>query len=208
MSTVQKTILNVICFLFIGLFATVPAVAKKQVALIIGNGTYINAPILRNPVNDAADMSAVLTHLGFTVFDGYDLRKIDMDRKILEFAASASHADTAVFFYSGHGLQVAGANYLIPIDAKMSTEASLDFEATKLDVVQKIMERGAKTSILFLDACRDNPYSGNLASVMGTRSASLARGLAPTNSGVGTLISFPDYPPSSVQFLPYESPKL
>ena len=170
------------------------AMAAKRVALVIGNSAYTNAPALTNPKNDAEDMAAALKALGFTVILGTDLDKRTMDRKILEFSNALSGADAGVFHYSGHGLQVAGVNYLVPVDAALDSAASLDFEAVRLDLVQRTMEREAKTNILFLDACRNNPLSRNLARALGTRSADIGHGLAPAESGVGTLISFSTQP--------------
>src|SRR5262249_17997099 len=135
-----------------------------------------------------------LRKLGFTVILGIDLDKRTMDAKILAFANALSGADTGVFHYSGHGLQVSGVNYLVPVDAELATAAALDFEAVRLDLVQRTMEREAKTNILFLDACRNNPLARNLARVLGTRSAEIGRGLAATEAGVGTLIGFSTQP--------------
>jgi formylglycine-generating enzyme required for sulfatase activity len=175
-------------------FAGHTAFAAKRVALVIGNGAYANAPELTNPKNDAEDMAAALKALGFEVIHGTNLDKRTMDRKILEFADALSGAEVGVFHYSGHGLQVAGVNYLVPVDAQLGTPASLDFEAVRLDLVQRTMERETKTNILFLDACRNNPLSRNLARSLGTRSADIGHGLAPVESGAGTLISFSTQP--------------
>ncbi len=170
------------------------ALAGKRVALVIGNAAYTKAPALTTPKNDARDMAAALEALGFTVILGTDLGKSAMDRKILEFANALSGAEAGVFHYSGHGLQVAGVNYLVPVDASLETAAALDFQAVRLDLVQRTMEREAKTNILFLDACRNNPLTRNLARALGTRSASIGRGLASMESGAGTLISFSTQP--------------
>ncbi len=167
---------------------------EKRVALVIGNGAYVNAPTLANPKNDAEDMAAALKGVGFTVILGIDLDKHAMDRKILEFAGALSGAETGVFHYSGHGLQVAGVNYIVPIDAALDSAAALDFEAVRLDLIQRTMEREAKTNILFLDACRNNPLARNLARALGTRSADIGRGLASMESGADTLISFSTQP--------------
>jgi len=99
-----------------------------------------------------------------------------------------------LFFYAGHGLQVAGQNYLVPIDAQAETAAALDFEMVRLDLVHRTMEREAQTNIIFLDACRNNPLTRNLARALGTRSTQIGRGLAVVESGVGTLISFSTSP--------------
>jgi uncharacterized caspase-like protein/formylglycine-generating enzyme required for sulfatase activity len=170
------------------------AYCEKRVALIIGNSSYEFAGELANPKNDATDIAATLKKLGFQIVDGTDLGKAAMDRKIRDFATSLAGADTALFFYAGHGLQVGGINYLVPIDAQLSTAAALDFEMVRLDLVQRTMEREAKTNVIFLDACRNNPLARNLARAMGTRSADIGRGLAAAESGIGTLISYSTQP--------------
>jgi uncharacterized caspase-like protein len=162
--------------------------------LVIGNSAYKNTGTLANPKNDAADLSAVLKNVGFQVIDGFDLNKTSLERKIRDFAVALQGAEVGLFFYAGHGLQVAGQNYLVPIDAELSTPSALDFEMVRLDLVQRTMERETQTNILFLDACRNNPLARNLARAMGTRSMEIGRGLAPMESGVGTLISFSTQP--------------
>ena len=166
----------------------------KRVALVIGNSSYQHTYHLENPVNDASEMAAVLKRFGFVVHRHTDLDKSSTDAAIKEFASSLVGADTGIFFYAGHGLQVAGQNYLVPIDAKLTTSTALDFEMTRLDFVQRIMEREVRTNIIFLDACRDNPLARNLARSMGTRSIGVGRGLAAVESGLGTLISFSTQP--------------
>src|SRR5271167_789182 len=120
---------RVLPFLVLLFVVAQSAPAAKRVALVIGNGAYQKAPELTNPKNDAEDMAAALNALGFTVILGTDLDKRAMDRKILEFANALSGAETGVFHYSGHGLQVAGVNYLVPVDAELASAAALDFEA-------------------------------------------------------------------------------
>jgi formylglycine-generating enzyme required for sulfatase activity len=113
---------------------------------------------------------------------------------VLDFAAALKGAEAGVFFYAGHGLQVAGHNYLVPVSAKAEGAEALEFEMLRVDVIQRIMERQTNTNILFLDACRDNPMARNLARSMGTRSSEVGRGLAQVEAGVGTLISFSTQP--------------
>ena len=170
------------------------AAAHKRVALVVGNSTYQHTRKLENPQNDAIDIGAALRKLGFDVIEGLDLDKTAFDRKIRDFAAALKGAEVGVFFYAGHGLQVSGHNYLVPVDSQLTTASALDFEMMRLDLVHRTMEREAKTSILFFDACRDNPLSRNLARAMGTRSAEIGRGLAAIESGIGTLISFSTQP--------------
>lgn len=168
--------------------------AEKRVALVIGNSAYQNTAVLANPTNDAKDVAEALRALGFTVISGTDLDKASMDRKVRDFAEALSGAKLGLFFYAGHGLQYAGQNYLVPIDAKLTTAPGLDFEMVRLDLVQRSMESEAQVNLIFLDACRDNPLGRNLARAMGTRSTQIGTGLAPVESGVGTLISFSTQP--------------
>ncbi len=170
------------------------ALAQKRVALVIGNSDYQHTTKLSNPRNDATDMSAVLKGLGFEVIDGFDLTKAAFDAKVREFAAALEGATVGVLFYAGHGLQVAGQNYLVPVDAQLSAAVALDFEMMKVEIIHRAMERLTKTNVLFLDACRDNPLSRNLAQNLGTRSADVGKGLAQIEAGSGTLISFSTHP--------------
>jgi uncharacterized caspase-like protein len=186
--------LRAILLLLLCLLAPAVAQAEKRVALVIGNSAYQKTPALTNPRNDATDMAAALKKRGFQVIEGLDLDKAAFDRKIRDFSDAASGAKVGLFFYAGHGLQVAGQNYLVPIDAQLSTAAALDFEMVRLDLVQRTMERETNTNVVFLDACRDNPLGRNLARSMGTRSVEIGQGLAPVESGVGTLISFSTQP--------------
>ena len=168
--------------------------AERRVALVIGNSAYQHTSRLANPKNDAADMAGALRKLGFEVMDSFDLDKAAFDRNIRDFAAALQGAKAGLFFFAGHGLQVSGQNYLVPIDAKLKTAAALDFEMVRLDVVQRVMEHQTNTNVLFLDACRDNPLASNLARALGTRSGEIGRGFAPVVAGVGTLISFSTQP--------------
>jgi Caspase domain len=177
------------------LFA-LPAAAHKRVALVIGNSAYVHAGALVNPANDARDMSQALQDVGFAVVLGIDLDKRAFDVKVRDFSRLLTDAEAGLVFYAGHGLQVAGRNYLVPIDAQLQSERDLDFETVSLDLVLKQMEleREGKTNIVFLDACRDNPLARNLARSMQTRSANIGRGLAQVQAGVGTFIAYSTQP--------------
>jgi Caspase domain len=177
-------------------WGVLPAAAAKRVALVIGNAAYVEANPLANPVNDAASMAKALTQSGFEVILGLDLDRRAFDEKLRAFSRSLDEAEAAVLFYAGHGLQVAGRNYLVPVDASLKTERELDFEAVSLDFVLRQMEAGrdGKTSIVFLDACRDNPLARDLARSMGSRSAAIGQGLAEVHTGVGTFIAYSTQP--------------
>ena len=109
-----------------------PAAADRRVALVIGNGAYLHAPHLPNPPHDAEDVGAALKRTGFETIVGLDLDKNKMEDAAIKFARAARNADVAVFYYSGHALQYAGVNYLIPVDAELADEADLR-RATRVD---------------------------------------------------------------------------
>jgi hypothetical protein len=173
-----------------------PAAAQRQVALVIGNSGYQNTSILLNPRNDAQDLAAALRRLRFDVTIGLDLDKRGMERSIREFTGQLGDADVALFFYAGHAVQVGDQNHLMPIDARLASEVDADFETIPLRLVLQHMERDRekKTSLVFLDACRDNPLAKNLARSMRSRSSSIGQGLAEVKGGVGTLIGFSTQP--------------
>lgn len=187
---------RIFSFLFLLSFSisAFDAAAAKRVALVIGNGNYVHVPELANPGNDAADISLRLKQLDFDVVEGKNLDFQGMRRTIRNFVTRLRDADIALFYYAGHGLQVAGENYMAPVDARLSNENDLEFEAIPMAMVLGAMERNSKTNLVFLDACRDNPLAVNLARSMGTRSASVGKGLARIGSGVGTLIAFATQP--------------
>ena len=170
----MRCLLVVLCAL-VAMLTSPQARAEKRVALVIGNALYENTTPLLNPANDATDLAEALRRLGFDVLDGRDLDKRSMERLIRQFGIKLSGADVALFFYAGHGLQVEGKNYLVPTDAKLTAEGDVDFEGLAVNLVIKQMERDAKTSLILLDACRDNPLARSLSGNMGTRSAVVAR---------------------------------
>ncbi len=128
---------------------------QKRVALVIGNGAYRHTQPLTNPANDAEDLSKSLKRLDFEVVEGRDLSKRGMAETLARFARLAQDADAALVFYAGHGLQHRGENYLVPVDAKLEDEISLDFETTRLDDVVRALDRARGVRILILDACRN-----------------------------------------------------
>jgi tetratricopeptide (TPR) repeat protein len=167
----------------------------RRVALVIGNGAYVNANPLPNPANDARDVAAALRNLGFVVIEGIDVDGAAMRRKIAEFGSKMTGASTTLLFYAGHGMQVAGENYLVPTDARLERPSSLGVEAIDVKVILADMESEKRVNLVFLDACRDNPLSRSLARSMGsTRSANIGQGLAQLNAGIGTLITFATSP--------------
>jgi hypothetical protein len=191
----RSWLVGLVCAI-VAMVAGAPVRAEQRIALVIGNAAYVHAAPLANPNNDANDMAAALRDAGFDVILGLDLDKRSFDLKVRDFARALGAADIALLFYAGHGLQVAGRNYLVPVDAQLVSERDLDFEAVSVDFVLRQMELGreTKTNIVFLDACRDNPLARTLARSMGTRSAAISQGLAQVQAGVGTFISYSTQP--------------
>ncbi len=172
------------------LLAASPAKAEKRVALVIGNGAYANATPLPNPRNDAEDVAAALKRTGFSTIVGLDLTKDGMDDLAIQFARAVRGADVAVFYYSGHAMQFAGSNYLMPVDAKLTDEADLRRMMKVDDIIADLQEASA-LRLLVLDSCRDNPLAEDLKRSVGlTRSASVQRGLARIDSPQGMIVAY------------------
>lgn len=132
---------------------------EKRLALIIGNSLYEHGSSLKNPVNDAELMSNVLSELDFEVILKTNSTKIDMDTTILNFWRKLDKYDVALFYYAGHGIQVEGVNYLLPVDAVLEDKLALQIEAVDVEKIVKQFEHFSDNiNIVILDACRDNPY--------------------------------------------------
>ena len=174
--------------------AAAPRPAEVRVALIVGNGNYLHASRLPNPANDAADIAQVLRKLGFEVIEGRDLDKRGLEDKVREFGRKLDRANIALFFYAGHGMQVGGRNYLIPIDAKLERPGDLSFETVDVSQVLAQMEAEQRVNLVFLDACRDNPLARSFARTLGTRAVSVGQGLATIQGALGTMISYATQP--------------
>lgn len=167
-----------------------PALAEKRVALVIGNGTYRNAPLLLNPRNDANDVTAALKRSGFETISGTDLDKAGMESAAIRFAREARDADVALFYYSGHAIQFAGVNYLAPVDAMLADEADLR-RMLRLDGIVADIEQARRLRIVVLDACRDNPLADALKRSIGTtRALPLQRGLAKIDAPRGMIVAY------------------
>lgn len=135
---------------------SVVATAEKRVALVIGNGKYAGSP-LKNPANDARDMAAALRKIGFDVIEKTDVTQKEMNRAITQFGAKLTADAIALFFYAGHGMQVKGKNYLVPVDAQIENEASVRAETVDVDTVLDQLS-ASPLNVVILDACRNNPF--------------------------------------------------
>lgn len=172
-------------------FAVSPESSEKRIALVIGNSSYRNTPALLNPKNDALIIGQTLKRLGFDADVLTDLTKSEMDKALRRFGERLEGAKTSVFYYAGHGIQVNGVNYLLPVDAVLKHPRDLEWESSSMTSVLRQMEGKDRVNILFLDACRDNPLSETLARSMGdNRSVFIGRGLARVDANAGTLISY------------------
>jgi hypothetical protein len=167
------------------------AKADKRVAFVVGNGAYRNVATLPNPAIDAKSMAKLLRSVGFDVVEGANLTRDKMTERLLEFGKKAEGADVALFFYAGHGIAVNGTNYLLPVDADLKSEMDVKLgSAINIDVTLEQTMADAKVKLVFLDACRDNPFASRIRSAKATRSVSVESGLAEMKSGEGTLIAF------------------
>ncbi len=161
----------------------------KRNALVIGNSNYKSAP-LRNPVNDANAISQTLKQTGFDVTLALDVNtQNDLKKIIREFGKKLRNGEVGLFYYSGHGLQVKGINYLVPVEAEISKEEDVEFEGVDVNMVLAEMEFAKnKLNIVILDACRNNPFARSFRSA--------ANGLVQLNAPVGTLIAYSTAPGS------------
>lgn len=178
-----------------GLFVEARA-AEQRVALVIGNGAYRSVPELDNSRNDADDISEQLKRVGFAVIDGRDLDRPAMYAALGRFAQRVRGTEAGLVYYSGHGLQINGQNYLVPIDLKLDGSIFTPFDLVKLDDVVEALNYTAGVKLLVLDACRDNPFANSLADNRGSRGIGATRGLAKIERSQGMLIAYSTQPNS------------
>ncbi|MBA3768697.1 MAG: caspase family protein, partial [Acidobacteria bacterium] len=161
---------------------------NKRIALVIGNGVYTNAPQLKNPPNDATDMADTLSRLGFNVEHGVNLTQRQMKAMIREFGQKLRrNGGQGLFYFAGHGVQLRGRNYLIPVDAEILSETDVEDQGVDANLVMGLMdEAGNGLNVVILDACRNNPFARSFRSA--------ANGLAQVDAPTGTLIAYATSP--------------
>src|SRR3977135_4504630 len=187
----QMRYLTVIVSVFCMLFSADAAKADRRVAFVVGNGTYKNVTPLPNPPIDATSMAGLLRNAGFDFVEVNNLTRDKMTERLLEFGKKTQGAGVAVFFYAGHGIAISGTNYLLPVDADIKSEMDVKLGAAiNIDLTLDQTMSDAKVKLVFLDACRDNPFAAKIKSNSATRSVSVQSGLAEMKSGEGTLIAF------------------
>jgi uncharacterized caspase-like protein len=170
------------------------AEAETRIALVIGNSAYQSLPNLRNPVNDARAMDQELSALGFHVTRLENATKVQIDRGLSELYRQTDRLSVSLVYYAGHGMQLHGENYLLPVDAKVETATSTTSNAVSVDqIIEQILRARARTNIIILDACRDSPFvSGVGANTSLFRGVS--GGLALMSAPANTLIAFATAP--------------
>ena len=151
------------CLLVLVFVAPYAAQAGGRLALVLGNSKYRSVPVLDNPSNDAADLANALRSIGFEVVERRDATRDAMAAAVRDFSERLRGADIALFFYAGHGIQMNGENYLLPVDAKIESQADVRFNTINLTDIRQEMEGAGRGSIIILDACRDNPFAEKLA---------------------------------------------
>lgn len=190
-AVLQRRHLLLVLSLFICLLASdARALGPQRVALVIGNAAYREHP-LKNPVADARLMASTLGNAGFEVMQGTDLSQREMYRLVTAFREKAETADVAVMYFAGHGVQINGTNYLIPVDLEPRSEHDVTVRAVDLDRVVELMQDGrGRVNVIVVDACRDNPFGA-------TRSFGAKGGLGEIRSRPGTLIAYSTSPGST-----------
>lgn len=165
-----------------------PASAETKVALIIGNSSYQNVSELPNPVHDASDVAAAFRRLGFSVRLVTDTSYDGMRRALLEFSQNARGADMAAVFFAGHGMEVGGENWLIPVDAELKSDLDTEQEAISLRSVMLTVSAATRLGLVVLDACRNNPFLAKMKRSIKVRAVS--RGLSPVEPTSNVLVAY------------------
>jgi tetratricopeptide (TPR) repeat protein len=171
-----------------GASSSLPQAGAQRVALVIGNGSYRNAGALPNPRNDALAVGRALNGLGFQVVVAHDLTREQLTATLKEFSALADNAEWAVIYYAGHGIELGGTNYLVPVDAKFTSDRDVSFEAVMLEQVLLSVEGASKLRLVILDACRDNPFAKTMIRSSGSRS--VGKGLGNIEPEGTTLVAY------------------
>lgn len=159
---------------------------ERRVALVIGNSTYANVTSLANPVNDATDLAAALTRIGFEVTLATDLDINGMRTALRGFRDQATGADMALVYYAGHGVELDKQNYLIPVDAKLESDSDVLFDTIPLDLLSESVNGATTLRMVLLDACRNNPFLGRIKST----GRAIGQGLSPFEPTGGTLVAY------------------
>jgi uncharacterized caspase-like protein len=168
---------------------TTRSAVGRRIALVIGNSAYTAVPALPNPQRDSATVAETLKAIGFQkVTLENNLTREGLFNALRTFAAEAEQADWAIVYYAGHGIEMGGTNYLIPVDAKLATDRDVEFEAIPLEKIMSAVDGAKKLRLVLLDACRDNPFANQMRRSIASRS--IGRGLAEVEPDAGTLVVY------------------
>ena len=167
----RRAKLGVVLLLSVVLVASASVVlADGRAALVVGNSSYAHIGRLPNPANDAADVSAALGRLGFEVTTTLDAGLTELNQALRAFTRRSAGADVALVFYAGHGLEMDGVNYVVPVDARLERDTDVRFETVTLDDLLAVTA-GASLRLVILDACRNNPLARSMQRTVARRSA-------------------------------------
>ncbi|MFK0689376.1 caspase family protein [Mesorhizobium sp. IMUNJ 23033] len=175
-------------------FSTFEARADRRVAFVIGNSDYRYNPALKNPDKDAEDVSKTFRLAGFEVFVAKDLTKLQFEEQFRNYLSAVDGADLSIVYYSGHGFQVGGENFLIPVDASLRNAADIEVQAIKLNDVLQQLRAKSKIQVIILDACRNNPFPRKDYWLRDQLITAGNTGLAQVKSSLNTLIAFATEP--------------
>src|SRR3982074_3374830 len=186
----MRAFLGMVLTVWLILLAGQPAPADQRVALVIGNSSYRNVAKLSNPVNDSTAVAAMFKSAGFDKVESkLNLTVGELRKALRDFGSASRDADAAVVYYAGHGIELDGTNYLIPIDATLETDADVLDETLSLDRVLFAVEPARQLRLVILDACRDNPFAKTMKRTIASRA--IGRGLAKVEpSSPNTMIAF------------------
>ena len=163
--------LLVVAVVALVLAASASVALARQVALVVGNSTYAHIGRLPNPENDAVDMAAALRRIGFEVTTELDADRVELTEALRAFTRQSAGADVSLVFYAGHGLEMDGINYLVPVDARLERDVDVRYETVTLDDLL-VSTVGARLRLVILDACRNNPLARSMQRTVASRSVS------------------------------------
>jgi uncharacterized caspase-like protein len=180
--------LLIVSIVFSILLVVLPGHAQSRVALVIGNSAYRNASSLPNTQNDATDIAASFQRLGFSVKTLHNATFDDMRRALLQFGRDTRGSDMAVVYFAGHGMEVGGDNWLIPVDAELRSDRDVENEAISLKSAMLQVANATSLGLVILDSCRDNPFAAQMQRVSRTRAVD--RGLARVEPTDNVLVAY------------------
>lgn len=181
-------LLRVLLSLALMVTLSLGAHAEKRLALVIGNSKYTNVPALANPARDGEAITSLLRSIGFVTDSRLNLDRAGFEAALAAFSEKADDADIAIVYFAGHGIEVDGTNYLIPVDAKLASDKRARYELISLDDVLASLDGVQGLRAVFLDACRNNPFIASMTRSKATRS--IAQGFTPVEARNGTIISY------------------